>query len=38
MSFMAILYTRKAYFIDAHVLVQGVYICGLTTTLCLSLE
>lgn len=36
---MGLLYTgKKAYFENANVLAQGLYVFGLTSTLCLGLE
>mmetsp|Transcript_5015 Transcript_5015/g.15811 ORF Transcript_5015/g.15811 Transcript_5015/m.15811 type:complete len:177 (-) Transcript_5015:230-760(-) len=38
-AFMGLLYTgKKAYFENANVLAQGLYVFGLTSTLCLGLE
>ena len=36
---MGILYTGKMdYFKESNVLAQSLYVCGLTSTLCLALE
>jgi hypothetical protein len=38
-AFMGLLYTgKKAYFINANILVQALYVTGLTSTMCLGLE